>query len=119
MDEPASSARRQLEARAQRGFKGYPVGTVAYYGPDNQFASKVAVGIILKEGGEAEHMEKWLSPDIDVRKDASALQAILELLDVHRVRSVVLTPGIYGCPHEEGIDYPKGKACPHCPFWAG
>jgi hypothetical protein len=24
-----------------------------------------------------------------------------------------------GCPHEEEIDYPKGEACPHCPFWAG
>jgi hypothetical protein len=24
-----------------------------------------------------------------------------------------------GCPHEEGIDYPEGEACPACPFWAG
>jgi hypothetical protein len=21
-------------------------------------------------------------------------------------------------PHEEGIDYPEGKTCPQCPFWA-
>jgi hypothetical protein len=26
---------------------------------------------------------------------------------------------IIGCPHEEGIDYPIGRACPECPFWAG
>jgi len=27
--------------------------------------------------------------------------------------------GIIGCPHEEGTDYPEGKSCPQCPFWAG
>lgn len=21
-----------------------------------------------------------------------------------------------GCPREEGIDYPDGQICPHCPF---
>jgi len=26
---------------------------------------------------------------------------------------------IIGCPHEEGIDYPLGRTCPRCPFWAG
>ena len=26
---------------------------------------------------------------------------------------------IIGCPHEEGIDYPIGRTCPQCPFWAG
>ena len=26
---------------------------------------------------------------------------------------------IIGCPHEEGIDYPMGRTCPRCPFWAG
>ena len=25
---------------------------------------------------------------------------------------------IYGCPHEEGQDYPLGEVCPACPFWA-
>jgi hypothetical protein len=31
---------------------GYPLGTVAYYGPDNQFASKVVVGINKSETEE-------------------------------------------------------------------
>jgi hypothetical protein len=25
---------------------------------------------------------------------------------------------IFGCPHEEGIDYPEGEKCPYCPYWA-
>jgi hypothetical protein len=31
---------------------------------------------------------------------------------------VSLMNGIFGCPHEEGIDYPNGGVCPRCPFWA-
>lgn len=33
-------------------------------------------------------------------------------------KSVAMTDAILGCPHEEGIDYPEGEKCPHCPFWA-
>jgi len=31
----------------------------------------------------------------------------------------VVTDGIIGCPHEEGIDFPVGEGCPYCPFWRG
>ena len=41
-----------LRDKARRGFRGYPVATVAYYGPDAGKATKIAVGIILKEGDE-------------------------------------------------------------------
>jgi hypothetical protein len=34
------------------------------------------------------------------------------------VKEVVMTGGIVGCPHEEGIDYPLGEDCPHCPYWS-
>jgi hypothetical protein len=32
--------------------------------------------------------------------------------------SVVMTGGIIGCPHQEGIDY-EGEWCPVCEFWHG
>jgi hypothetical protein len=35
----------QLEKLANRK-TGYPIATIAYYGPDNKMASKVVVGII-------------------------------------------------------------------------
>ena len=40
-------------------------------------------------------------------------------LKAHGVRSIGMFDRIIGCPHEEGIDYPDGQACPACPFWAG
>jgi hypothetical protein len=107
-----------LKKKAHHGFRGYPVATVAYYGPDNQRASKAVVGIVYGENAEPAAMERWFSETGDVRSDPAVDRAILEFAQVHGVKSVVASPGIIGCPHEEGIDYPDGEVCPRCPFWA-
>jgi hypothetical protein len=102
-----------------KGFRGYPAGTVAFYGPDNQRASKVAVGIIPGEDRETTDLRRWFSESNDVRNDKAIGTEISEFLQSHGVRSVVMTDRIIGCPHEEGIDYPEGEECPLCPFWKG
>lgn len=109
---------KALRKRARKGHRGYPVATVAFYGPDASRASKVAVGIILKEGTEVEILERWYSDTADVRTDPQTNQKILELIRMHEVVSVAMVDGIIGCPHEEGIDYAEGEKCPKCPFWA-
>ena len=43
---------------------------------------------------------------------------MLRFVQGHGTKRVVATDRIIGCPHEEGVDYPEGKACPHCRFWA-
>ena len=111
--------RDRLLRKSEQGFQGYPLGTVAFYGPDNARATKVAVGIVYKEGGDAREMEKWLSEVADVREDEIIGGQVLAFLQRHSVRTVVVGPGILGCPHEEGIDYPVGGVCPRCPYWAG
>ncbi len=110
--------RTTLQGRAQRGFRGYPIATIAYYGPDDKFASKVAVGIILQEDGDVAFLERWFTEDIDIRVDPSINRQIVEFINSHDARSVIITDGIIGCPHEEGIDYPEGENCPQCPYWA-
>ena len=107
-----------LRKRARRGLRGYPVATVAIYGPDASRASKVALGIILREGGEAEILERWYSGTADVRVDPQTNQQILDFIRMHQVASVALADRIIGCPHEGGIDYPEGEKCPRCPYWA-
>ena len=111
--------RERLRRRIDRGFQGYPLGTIAFYGPDNQRATKVAVGIVHREGQNVREMEKWISDIADVRYDDTIGHQVLAFLQQHGVRTVVTGPGILGCPHEEGIDYPEGQACPRCPYWAG
>jgi hypothetical protein len=39
-----------LAKRARKGFGGYPIATLAFYGPVDWHASKVAVGIVRREG---------------------------------------------------------------------
>jgi hypothetical protein len=83
-------ALRPLEKQSRRGFRGYPVATIAFYGADAERATKVAVGIIPAEDAD----------------------------ETHAVKSVVLVDRIIGRPHQEGLDDPEGVACPQCPFWA-
>jgi hypothetical protein len=107
-----------LKRKARRGFRGYPVATVAFYGPDDQRASKVAVGILTKEDADPDILERWFAEDRDVRTDPAVAQEILEFIRRHGAKSVVMTDRIIGCPHEEGLDYPEGRVCQHCRFWA-
>lgn len=107
-----------LQKKAKKGFRGYPVATVAYYGPDNKTASKVSVGIILVEGSEPTYMDRWVLEQGDVRTNLTINKQIMEFIAKYPVRSVVITDRIIGCPHGEGIDYPEGDICPKCPYWA-
>jgi len=108
----------KFRKKVKRGFSGYPVATIAYYGPDNQNASKVAVGIIQEDGGDAVFLQRWFSESQDVRANPDVLKEVLDFVSSHSVKSVVVAEGILGCPHEEGKDYPEGEKCPTCTFWA-
>lgn len=108
-----------LGKKSRAGIRGFPVGTVAFYGPDNKTASKVAAGIVLTEDSGADTMERWHTDATDARTDTAILDQVVSFFRQHGVRSVSMTDRIIGCPHEEGIDYPEGETCPRCPFWAG
>ena len=113
------SPHERIARRSGGGFRGYPLATIAWYGPDDSRANKVVVGIVRKDGGDVVAMEKWRSPTGDVRHDELIGAAILLYLRQQGVRSVVMGDGLLGCPHEEGTDYPDGGTCPECPYWAG
>ena len=108
-----------LKKRTERGMRGYPVGTMAFYGPTDSLATKLAVGVIEMEDGEADHLERWFSEETDIREDVEVFDNAIEFLRKHGVRSVVLADRIMGCPHEEGVHYTYGEECPECTFWAG
>ena len=109
----------ELAKRAKRGFRGYPVATIAFYGPAADRASKVAVAIIEREGAEPEVLESWHSEDSDVRHDDEIGHEIVAFIRAHSVLSVAMVDRIIGCLHQEGIDYPDGEVCPECPYWRG
>lgn len=111
-----TKARKYLDRKVKKGFTGYPVGTIAFYGSNDRQATKLSVGIILSDGMEPDVMQKWYS-DLDVRKDEKIMMEATRFIKKHQVRSVVISDKIIGCPHEEGIDYPEGEYCPECHYW--
>ena len=111
-------ARKRLRKRAKRGLRGYPVATVALYGPHDTRATKLTVGIVPAEGAEVTDLRRWFSEGADIRDDAGVADEVLAFIDTAGARSIVTTDRIIGCPHEEGIDY-EGPTCPACSFWAG
>jgi hypothetical protein len=107
----------KLEKKAKRGDRGYPVATVAFYGPDASRASKVAVGIIVADGSPPVALERWRSESSDVRQDPQIGNEVYDFIRRHGAVTVAMTGRIMGCPHEEGIEYPDGEVCPMCPYW--
>jgi len=108
----------QLEKKAKKGHQGYPAATVAFYGPDASRASKVVVGIIPDETSKVSELRKWTSQTADLRRETTETSEILAFIKQHSVKTIMMSPGIIGCPHEEGTDYPEGEVCPECPYWA-
>jgi hypothetical protein len=108
-----------MAKKAKRGFKGYPVATIALYGPTAALATKIAVAIVPDERNQPDQLERWFSQDRDIRHDYTIGKEIEAFLHQHQVRSIIAVDRIIGCPHEEGVDYPDGQTCPQCPFWAG
>jgi len=113
-------ARSWLRNQPRSGFRGYPIATVAFYGPTDKLATKIVVSIILTENNQPDFLERWFyEGELDVRHDPAVSEQVLALLNAHAPRSTVVTDRIIGCPHEEGTDYPDGTSCPQCPYWAG
>jgi hypothetical protein len=95
-----------MRNRAKKGFLGYPVATIAFYGPDDRRATKVALGILFDEDDETRsEINRWFGAKGDIRRDASVFEAIFRLTQSRGVRSIAMPEEILGCPHEEGIDY--------------
>ena len=94
----------------------YPIGTVAWYGPDNKTTTKIAAAVILDSDAEP-ILLRWMATDVTTNPKIK--QEIQDFFDAYEVQKVVMSDGNLGCPHEEGEDFPLGEDCPFCPFWKG
>ena len=115
-EEKHGTARPRKRKRKQTGQVEFPIGTVAFYGPDDKTTTKIAAGVILHDGAEA-IIKRWVATDVTTNPKVQ--QELQEFFQQHGVKSVAMTEGNMGCPHEEGEDFPAGGDCPFCPFWKG
>jgi hypothetical protein len=111
---------KRLGKKAKRGMRGWPLATIAFYGPDAARATKVVVSVIPKADAEPDEMRDWQILHGDVRSKPEIAVEMLAFMEGHSVKSVVMSDGLMGCPHQEGIDY-EGQWCPDpaCVFWHG
>jgi hypothetical protein len=111
---------KRLGKKSKKGMRGWPIATIAFYGPDASRATKVVVSIIPNQHAEPSEMRDWQLIHGDVRNKPEIAAEMLAFMELHRAKSVVMSDGLMGCPHQEGIDY-EGEYCPDpaCAFWHG
>jgi len=97
----------------------FPLATIAAYGPDNTRATKLVVSILPRLDDPNPIMRTWTTEAGDARTTETIRADAAAFIATHGVKRTVESDRIIGCPHEEGIDYPMGRRCPQCPFWAG
>jgi hypothetical protein len=53
---------KRLSKKARKGLRGWPIATIAFYGPNLSHATKVAVGIVPSENAAVEELRtgKWI-----------------------------------------------------------
>jgi hypothetical protein len=93
---------KRLRKKARRGLRGWPLATIAFYGPNLNQATKVTVGIVPTENAEVAELRDWKVDRGDIRTDPGIAREILEFIDEHQVLSVAMTEGIIGCPTNKG-----------------
>jgi hypothetical protein len=94
--------------------------TIATYGPDSTLATKLVVSVLGRSGRrDPTATRTWTTQAADVRHDPAIAAEVANFVQQHHAKQTVSYDRIIGCPHEEGIDYPMGRTCPRCPFWAG
>ena len=109
---------KKINKVVRKGHKGYPIATIAFYGPTNKTATKLVCSIIKYEGAEPEPLNKWISK-VDLRKSEKIIAEVLNFAEINNAKTISMFNLIMGCPHEEGIDYPQGKSCSECTYWKG
>jgi len=94
----------------------FPNAMVVPYGPDDHTVTKIVVTIFNSADDEGV-LRRWVKHDIV--NDPNITREINEFLKAYGARTVVTVNKVFGCPHEEGKDFPRGDDCPFCPFWKG
>ena len=77
---------KRLRKKARKGLRGWPIATIAFYGPNLSQATKVAVGIVPSENAEPQELRDWKADRGDIRADPSVAREILEFIEQHGYR---------------------------------
>lgn len=85
-------SQKRIAKRVKRGFQGYPMISIVYFGPHEELATKVEVGFIEQEN--AEPMLETFNSETDLRQDETVQTTIIKIIDRVDAKTVTLTYNI-------------------------
>ena len=86
---------KRLRKKARKGLRGWPIATIAFYGPNLSQATKVTVGIVPSENAEVNELRDWKVNRGDIRRDPGIAREILEFIEWSGRRLLL---NLLGCP---------------------
>jgi hypothetical protein len=72
-------AKKRIAKQVKKGFKGYPLISIAYFGEDEQLATEVVMSFTLEEGAQAQE-ERFVSKT-DAREDEVIQTTLIKVID--------------------------------------
>jgi len=85
-------AKKRITKHVNRGFKGYPLINIEYFGATSDVANQVAVQFTLTEGDSPQ--QEILASKIDAREDETIQTSLLKIIERTQVSSVLQTEGV-------------------------
>lgn len=85
-------AKQRIAKQVKKGFKGYPLISIAYFGETPELATEVVIQFISGEG--AEPQEQRFSAQTDVRDDQTIQTVIVKIIERANANSIVEVAGV-------------------------
>jgi hypothetical protein len=85
-------SQKRISKRVKRGFHGYPMISIQYFGPSEAIATKVEVGFIEQEN--AEPMLETFNSETDIRQDETVQTTIIKIIDRVDAKTVTLDESV-------------------------
>ena len=85
-------AKKRIAKLVKKGFDGYPLISLEYYGETSDSATKVVISFIAEES--AEPQKQAFSSDTDARNDESIQSTLVKIIERSDVKTVVEVEGV-------------------------
>lgn len=83
---------KRIAKKVKKGFQGYPLISLAYFGEKVSCATEVVVGFVSEEGAVAQ--EQKFSSKGDVRKDDIIQTTLLKVIERADAKTVIELAGV-------------------------
>ena len=85
-------AKKRIAKLVKKGFDGYPLISLEYFGEPSGSATKVVISFVAEEN--AEPQKQAFSCDTDARKDEAIQSTLVKIIERSDVRTVVEVEGV-------------------------